>query len=153
MDVTIGPKRRLRAKELMLSNCGAREDSWELLGQARRSSQSILQEINPEFSLEGLTLKLKQQYFGHLMQRADSLEKTLLLGKIEGRKRGGDRGWCRWCHPQTLWDGEERESWCAEVYGVAKSCTRLSDSTTPSNSYLSIHRKLLNSLTWDVWFL
>ena len=67
----------------MLSNCGAGEDPWT----ARRSNQSILKEINPEYSLEGLMLKLKLQYFGHLMQRTDSLEKTLMLGKIEGRSR------------------------------------------------------------------
>ena len=69
----------------MLSNCGAGEDSWT----ARRSNQSILKEINPEYSLEGPILKLKLQYFGHLIQRADSLEKTLMLGKIEGRRKGG----------------------------------------------------------------
>ena len=69
------------------SNCGAGEDSWI----ARRSKQSILKEINPEYSLEGLMLKLKLQYFGHLMQRADSLEKTLMLGKIESRRRGGQQ--------------------------------------------------------------
>ena len=68
---------------------GAGEDSWELLGTAKRSNQSILKEINPDYSLEGLMLKLKLQYFGHLMQRADSLEKTLVLGKIEGRRRRG----------------------------------------------------------------
>ena len=64
------------------SNCGAGEDSWT----ARRSNQSILKDINPEYSLEGPILKLKLQYFGHLIQRADSLEKTLMLGKIEGKK-------------------------------------------------------------------
>ena len=73
----------------MLSNCGAGEDSQESPWTARRSNQSILREINPEYSWEGLVLKLKLQYFGHLMQTADSLEKTLMLGKIEGRKRRG----------------------------------------------------------------
>ena len=68
-------------------NCSVGEDSWT----ARRSNQSILKEISPEYSLEGLTLKLKHQYFGHLMQRADSLEKTLMLGKIEGRRRKGQQ--------------------------------------------------------------
>ena len=68
---------------------------------ARRSNQSILKEINPEHSLEGLMLKLKLQYFGHLMQRADSLEKTLMLGKTEGRKRRGDRGWDGWMVSST----------------------------------------------------
>ena len=69
----------------MPSNCGAGEDPWT----ARRSNQSILKEINADYSLEGLMLKLKLQYFGHLMQRADSLEKTLMLGKTEGRRRRG----------------------------------------------------------------
>ena len=87
MDVRVGPLRRLSAKELMLFNCGVR--LLRIPWTARRSNQSILKEINPEYSLEGLMLKLKLQYFGHLMQRADSLEKTLMLGKIEGRKRRG----------------------------------------------------------------
>ena len=71
----------------MLLNCGVGEDSWT----ARRSNQSILKEINPEYSLEGLMLKLKFQYFGHLMQSTGSLEKTLMLGKIEGRRRRGQQ--------------------------------------------------------------
>ena len=70
---------------------------------ARRSNQSILQEINPEYSLEGLMLKLKLQYFGHLMQRANSLEKTLMLGKIEAEGEGDDRGWDGWMASLTLW--------------------------------------------------
>ena len=70
---------------------------------ARRSNQSILKEISPEYSLEGLMLKLKLQYFGHLMRRADSFEKTLLLGKIEGRRRGDDRGWDGWMASPTQW--------------------------------------------------
>ena len=72
----------------MLSNCGAGEDSSAPL-TARRSNQSILKDINPSYSLEGLMLKLKLQYFSHLMQRTDSLEKTLMLGKIDGRRRKG----------------------------------------------------------------
>ena len=76
----------------MLLNCGAGKDSFESLRQARSSSQSILQETNPEYSLEGLMLKLKLQYFGLLMQRADSLEKALMLGKIEGKRRRDNRG-------------------------------------------------------------
>ena len=73
----------------MLSNCGAGEDSWESLGlQEEQTSQSILKEINPENSLKGLMLKLKLQYLGHLRQRADSLEKTLMLRKIESKRRG-----------------------------------------------------------------
>ena len=79
---------------------------WRLLRvpwTARRSNQSILKEISPEYSLEGLMLKLKLQYFGHLMQRIDSLEKTLMLGKIEGRRRGDDRGWDGWMASPTWW--------------------------------------------------
>ena len=70
---------------------------------ARRSNQSILKEISPEYSFEGLTLKLKLQYFGHLMWRADSFEKTLMLGKIEGRREGNDRGWDGWMASSTQW--------------------------------------------------
>ena len=87
MDVRAGLHRKLSTEELMLLNCGVGEDltvPWT----ARRSNQSILKEINPEYSLEGLMLKLKLQYFGHLRQRADSLEKTLVLGKNEGKSSG-----------------------------------------------------------------
>ena len=80
---------------LMISNCGAGEDSSESLGWQGDQTSTILKEINPECSLEGLTLKLKLQYSGHLMRRADSLEKTLMLGKIEGRRRRG-RQRMRW---------------------------------------------------------
>ena len=101
---------------------------------ARRSNQSILKEISPECSLEGLMLKLKHQYVGHLMQRADSLEKTLMLGKIEARRRKGLQR-MRWLGDITdlmdmVW-GElrvlvmDREAWCAVVHGVAMSWTGL----------------------------
>ena len=103
---------------------------------ARRSSQSILKEISPEYSLEALTLKLKLQYFGHLMQRADSLEKTLMLGKIEGRRRRGQQR-MRWLDSITdLMDMnlsklqeavEDRGALPAAVHRVTKSHTRLSD--------------------------
>ena len=90
MDVRVGLYRKLNAEELILLNCGVGEDSW-----TTRSNQSILKEISPECSLEGLMLNLKLQYFGHLMQRADSFEKALMLGKIESRRRRG-RQRMRW---------------------------------------------------------
>ena len=82
-------------KKAELSNCGVGENYWDSLGTARRSNQPILKEINPEYSLEGLMLKLKLQFLGHLMQRTDSFENTLMLGKTEGRRRSGGQ-WMRW---------------------------------------------------------
>ena len=154
----------------MLLRCDVGEDS-RVPWTARRSNQSILKEISPGCSLEEVMLKLKLQYFGHLMRRVDSLEKTFMLGGIGGRRRRG-RQRMRWLDGTTdsmdvnLSELRElvmnREAWCAVIHGITKSRTRLSDWTELNCLWSQSNCKYLNiqgflNVLWrplvSIWFL
>ena len=131
--------KKLSTEELMLSNCGTGKTLKRVPWTARRSNQSMLKDIKTEYSSEGLVLKLKLQYFGHLMWRANSLEKTLILGKIEGKRTRGQQedemvGWHHWLTGNEFEQRTGKPDILHEVHGVAKSQTWLSNWTTKTNT-------------------